>query len=337
MTLLSSENLTSLEICAGGGGQAIGVERAGFHHLALVERKAEACATLRLNRPSWSVIEKDLREFEPERDASIRTVDLLAGGVPCTPYSIAGDKKGAADERDLLPEALRLVEVLRPRAVMLENVKTLALGREFLHVRNHLIETLEELGYDVQINVLDAQNFGVSQTRQRTLIVAVQKGFKKFQWPLGSWELPQTVGEVLQESMQSEGWSGATEWARLANDIAPTIVGGSEKHGGGDLGPERAKQKWAKMAVNGNSTAAQAPGPDFVLQHGVGRGGRKGYPKLTPEQVALLQGFPKEWQFAGSRTARYKQIGNAFPPPVAHAVAASIADALRETPTAEAA
>ncbi|MDF3141598.1 MULTISPECIES: DNA (cytosine-5-)-methyltransferase [unclassified Streptomyces] len=335
--MLSSENLTSLEICAGGGGQAIGVERAGFHHLALVERKAEACATLRLNRPSWSVIQKDLREFEPQRDAGIGTVDLLAGGVPCTPYSIAGAQKGAADERDLLPEALRLVEILLPRAVMLENVKTLARSREFIHVRNHIVETLENLGYEVHIDVLDAQNFGVSQTRQRTLIVAVQKGLKKFQWPIGSWELPYTVGEVLQESMQSGGWPGAAEWASLANDIAPTIVGGSEKHGGGDLGPERAKQKWAKMAVNGNSTAAQVPGPDFVLQHGVGRGGRKGYPKLTPEQVALLQGFPREWQFAGSRTARYKQIGNAFPPPVAHAVAASIADVLRETSTAEAA
>ncbi|WKX09465.1 DNA cytosine methyltransferase [Streptomyces sp. NL15-2K] len=331
MTLLSSENLTSLEICAGGGGQAIGVERAGFRHLALVERKAEACATLRLNRPSWNVIEKDLREFEPERDAGISTVDLLAGGVPCTPYSIAGAQKGAGDERDLLPEALRLIKILRPRAVMLENVKTLARSREFSPVRNQITDTLGNLGYEVQFNVLDAQNFGVPQTRQRTLIVAVREGLKKFQWPMGSWELPQTVGEVLYESMQSGGWPGAAEWARLANDIAPTIVGGSEKHGGGDLGPERAKQRWAELAVNGNSTAAQVPGPDFVLQHNVGRGGRKGYPKLTPEQVALLQGFPEDWQFAGSRTAQYKQIGNAFPPPVAHAVASSIADVLRES------
>lgn len=337
MTLLSSEHLTSLEICAGGGGQALGVERAGFHHLALVEYKAQACATLRLNRPSWSVIEKDLRAFDPQRDASISTVDLLAGGVPCTPYSIAGAQKGAADERDLLPEALRLIEIVRPRAVMLENVKTLARSREFSHVRNHITETLDNLGYEVHIDVLDAQNFGVPQRRQRTLIVAIQKGLQKFQWPLGSWELPHTVGEVLQESMQSGGWQGAAEWARLANDIAPTIVGGSEKHGGGDLGPDRAKQKWAKMAVNGDSTTAKVPGPDFVLRHGVGRGGWKGYPKLTPEQVALLQGFPREWQFAGSRTAQYKQIGNAFPPPVAHAVASSIADVLRDSSAAKAA
>ncbi|MFF0004220.1 DNA cytosine methyltransferase [Streptomyces tibetensis] len=331
--MLSSGSLTSLEICAGGGGQAIGVEQAGFQHVALVEQKAQACQTLRLNRPSWQVVEMDLRNFEPERDAGITSVDLLAGGVPCTPYSIAGHQKGAGDERDLLPEAIRLTKTLRPRALMLENVKTLATGRSFATVRESLIQSLEDLDYDVQFTVLDAQEFGVPQTRLRTLIVAVRKDLKKFQWPLPVWELPQTVGEVLRESMKARGWGGADEWAQLANGIAPTIVGGSDKHGGGDLGPDRAKRRWAQMAVNGDSTAEQVPGPDFVLRHGVGRGGWKGYPKLTPEQAALLQGFPPNWEFAGSRTARYKQIGNAFPPPVACAVASAIAEVLRETPT----
>ncbi|MEU0587373.1 DNA cytosine methyltransferase [Streptomyces sp. NPDC006132] len=330
--MLSSGSLTSLEICAGGGGQALGVEQAGFQHVALVEQKAQACQTLRLNRPSWQVVEMDLRDFEPERDAGVETVDLLAGGVPCTPYSIAGRQKGAGDERDLLPEAIRLTRTLRPRAVMLENVKTLATSRSFAEVRESLIQAFDSLGYDVQVTVLNAQDFGVPQTRLRTLIVAIRKGLKKFQWPLPIWELPQTVGEVLRDSMKARGWEGADEWARLANGIAPTIVGGSDKHGGGDLGPDRAKRRWAEMAVNGDSTAAQVPGPDFVLRHGVGRGGWKGYPKLTPEQAALLQGFPADWKFAGSRTARYKQIGNAFPPPVAYAVASAIADVLCEPP-----
>jgi DNA (cytosine-5)-methyltransferase 1 len=283
------------------------------------------------------VIEMDLRDFEPERDAGITAVDLLAGGVPCTPYSIAGRQKGAGDERDLLPEAIRLTRVLRPRAVMLENVKTLAKAKSFTHVRESLVDELGNLGYEVQINVLDAQDFGVPQTRVRTLVVAVQKGLKKFQWPMPVWELPLTVGEVLRESMKARGWQGADEWARLANRVAPTLVGGSEKHGGGDLGPRRAKRTWAEMAVNGDSTAEQVPGPEFVLRHGVGLGGWKGYPKLTPEQAALLQGFPADWEFAGSRTARYKQIGNAFPPPVAHAVASAIADVLREPPVTQAA
>ncbi|MER6528427.1 DNA cytosine methyltransferase [Streptomyces sp. NPDC001508] len=335
--MLGNETLTSLEICAGGGGQSIGVEQAGFQHVALVERKAEACETLRLNRPSWQVIEKDLRDFEPERDAGLTAVDLLAGGVPCTPYSIAGHQKGSDDERDLLPVALRLAKTLRPRAVLLENVKTLARSRNFAPVRKNITSELENLGYSVDFKVLDAKDFGVSQTRQRTLIVAIRDGREKFQWPMGIWELPRTVGEVLRESMKSRGWPGADEWARLANDIAPTLVGGSEKHGGGDLGPDRAKRRWAELAVNGDSTAELVPGPDFVLRHGIGRGGWKGYPKLTPQQVALLQGFPADWKFAGSRTAQYKQIGNAFPPPVAHAVASSIAEVLREPPAAEAA
>ncbi|MER6080203.1 DNA cytosine methyltransferase [Streptomyces sp. NPDC001833] len=337
MILTSDGMLTSLEICAGGGGQALGVEQAGFHHVALVEYKAEACETLRLNRPGWKVFEKDLREFEPTRDAGVSTVDLLAGGVPCTPYSIAGRQKGADDERDLLPAALQLVQALRPRALMLENVKTLARSKSFALVRQHITNELNSLGYEVHIQVLDAKDYGVSQTRKRTLIVAVQQGLKKFQWPTGDWELPRTVGELLLNSMKSRGWPGADEWARLADDIAPTIVGGSEKHGGGDLGPDRAKRRWAEMAVNGDSTVAEVPGPDFVLQHGVGRGGWKGYPKLTPEQVALLQGFPPDWKFAGSRTAQYKQIGNAFPPPVARAVAAEIARVLLDSPSAAAA
>ncbi|MFF5433854.1 DNA cytosine methyltransferase [Streptomyces griseofuscus] len=335
--MLSDGTLTSLEICAGGGGQALGVERAGFQHVALVERNPRACATLRQNRPSWNVIEKDLREFEPERDANLTTIDLLAGGVPCTPYSIAGHQKGVNDERDLLPVALQLAKDLRPRAVMLENVKTLARDRNFAAVRQYIEDELRTIGYDVQFEVLDAQDFGVPQTRKRTLIVAVQKELKKFHWPMGAWELPPTVGEVLRESMKERGWGGADEWARLAHDIAPTIVGGSEKHGGGDLGPDRAKQRWGQLAVNGDSTTDQVPGPDFALQHNIGRGGWKGYPKLTPEQVALLQGFPADWMFAGSRTARYKQIGNAFPPPVAHAVASAIADVLLGSPAGKAA
>ncbi|MEU9276712.1 DNA cytosine methyltransferase [Streptomyces sp. NPDC048341] len=333
----NDEALTSLEICAGGGGQALGVEQAGFRHVALVEYKAEACETLRLNRPAWKVFEKDLREFKPEQDAGLSSVDLLAGGVPCTPYSIAGQQKGTNDERDLLPTALRLVKILRPRALMLENVKTLAQSKNFATVRQHITNELVALGYEVHIRVLDAKDFGVPQTRKRTLIVAVQQGLRKFQWPTGNWELPQTVGEILLDSMKSRGWPGADEWAHLAGDIAPTIVGGSEKHGGGDLGPDRAKRQWAELAVNGDSTIGEVPGPDFVLQHGVGRGGWKGYPKLTPEQVALLQGFPADWKFAGSRTARYRQIGNAFPPPVAHAVASEIAQVLLDSPQSAAA
>ncbi|MCF3122518.1 DNA (cytosine-5-)-methyltransferase [Streptomyces arenae] len=337
-TLQSGIGLTSVEICAGGGGQAIGLEQAGFQHLALVERNDDACETLRINRPSWHVINKDVRKFDPLRDAGLSHIDLLAGGIPCTPYSTAGKQQGAEDERDLLPQAIHLIEALRPRAVMLENAKSLAKSPKFEGTRRELKGRLRDLGYETSMNVLDAQQFGVSQRRERTVIVAMRGDVtNRFQWPTGLWELPPTVGQLLRESMGSRGWGGAEEWARRANDVAPTLVGGSEKHGGGDLGPDGAKAAWARMAVNGDSTTAEVPGPDFVLRDGVGDNGRKGYPKLTPEQTAMLQGFPSHWQFAGSRTSRYKQIGNAFPPPVAQAVATAIAEALQNPPVDEAA
>ena len=114
--------MTSLEICAGGGGQAIGLEDAGFKHLAVIEIEHAACETLRLNRPQWNVIEDDIRNFSAKR---FKGVDLLAGGVPCPPFSKAGKQLGCSDVRDLFPEAIRLIDECRPRAIMLENVRGL--------------------------------------------------------------------------------------------------------------------------------------------------------------------------------------------------------------------
>lgn len=112
--------LRSIEICAGAGGQALGIEQAGFKHIALVEIDPFACATLRLNRPQWNVIEGDVKTFSA---ALYDNLDLLAGGVPCPPFSIAGKQLGHEDDRDLFPEMLRLARECKPKAVMIENVK----------------------------------------------------------------------------------------------------------------------------------------------------------------------------------------------------------------------
>src|ERR1700676_5421772 len=115
-------SLTSVEICTGAGGQALGLEQAGFDHEVLVEIEPAACATLRLNRPRWNIVEGDVARFSGK---PFKGVDLVAGGVPCPPFSKAGKQLGASDERDLFPEAIRLVDECRPRAVMLENVRGL--------------------------------------------------------------------------------------------------------------------------------------------------------------------------------------------------------------------
>jgi len=139
-----------------------------------------------------------------------------------------------------------------------------------------------------------------------------------FRWPEPEVDTP-TVGEALRPLMAARGWKGATRWARIANGIAPTVVGGSKKHGGPDLGPTRARAQWARLGVDGRGVVAEAPDRDFPVD---------GMPRLTVEMVARIQGFPSDWAFAGRRTAQYRQVGNAFPPPVAAAVAGEIARVL---------
>jgi len=305
---------TSLEMCAGAGGQGLGLEMAGFDHAALVELEPAACATLRVNRPGWNVIEGDLRHFSASR---YRGIDLVAGGVPCPPFSKAGKQLGAEDERDLFPEAIRLVDECRPQAVMLENVRGL-LDAVFDDYRNKVEKQLVKLGYTPGWKLLNASDYGVSQLRPRVVFVGIRKDLASgFSWPEPLKAAPPTVGELLHDLMMANGWRGADRWREQANAIAPTLVGGSKKHGGPDLGPTRAKRAWATLGVDGMGLWDEAPPRDFV-----------GMPRLTPRMTARIQGFPDDWKFAGRKTAAYRQIGNAFPPPVAAAVGRQIFAAL---------
>ncbi|MBX3509413.1 MAG: DNA cytosine methyltransferase [Parvibaculum sp.] len=309
--------LTSIELCAGAGGQALGLEMAGFEHEALVEIDPHCCNTLRHNRPAWKVFEEDLRLFK-ERASDFKGADLVAGGLPCPPFSVAGKQLGAADERNLFPDAIDIIDAIRPRAVMIENVRGF-LDPVFLEYREGLRRQLGKLGYATDWRLLNASGFGVPQLRPRVVIAAIRKEQSDvFVWPSESLHKPKTVGETLADLMAANGWRGAKTWAARANEIAPTIVGGSKKHGGPDLGPTRAKKAWAALGVNGMTIAEQAPDANFA-----------GMPRLTVQMVARLQGFPDDWHFTGRKTAAYRQVGNAFPPPVAQAVAENIAIALQ--------
>lgn len=314
--------LTSVEICTGAGGQALGLERAGYEHLAVVEIDKDACNTLRLNRPSWNVIEGDLRNFSA---SPYKGVDLLAGGVPCPPFSKAGKQLGNLDDRDMFPEAIRLVRECRPKAVMLENVRGL-LDDIFLDYRDHIESQLVRLGYVPSWHLLNASDFGVSQLRPRVVFVALRREYaSEFRPPMPHPRLPKTVGELLVELMAERGWRGAERWKKHANNIAPTLVGGSKKHGGPDLGPTRAKKAWARLGVDAHGIANQAPDPEFV-----------GMPRLTVPMAALVQGF-EDWTIFGKKTAAYRQVGNAFPPPVAFAIGTQIARAITSKKTLSAA
>ncbi len=306
--------LTCVEMCAGAGGQALGLEQAGFAHNALVEIEPQFCSTLRQNRPDWNVIQQDLNAFDGR---PYRGADLLAGGLPCPPFSVAGKQLGAKDERNLFPAALRLVSEIHPRAIMIENVRGF-LDPVFEAYREHLREELKKLGYVTDWRLLNASQFGVPQLRPRVAIVAVRDGLaEQFQWPAVEGREPLSAGETLFDLMASRGWRGAAAWRDGANDIAPTVVGGSKKHGGPDLGPTRAKRAWAALGVDGMGIADEPPADGFT-----------GMPRLTVRMVARLQGFPDSWEFSGRKTAAYRQVGNAFPPPVAAAVAGRIRAAL---------
>lgn len=312
---MTPPKLTSLEICAGAGGQALGLELGGFAHAAAVELDPQACATLRLNRPAWDIRELDVRELSGK---DFRGIDLFAGGVPCPPFSIAGKQLGEDDERDLFPAALRIVEEAKPAAVMLENVAGLSSAR-FADYRKRIIAKLTKLGYELDWQVVNACNFGVPQLRPRFILVAFRAKYSgRFSWPqpIGT---PPTVGEVLGDLMASRGWRGAAKWSLRAKGIAPTLVGGSKKHGGPDVGPTRARLAWHQLGVNGISIADAPPDRGFPVD---------GLPKLTVRMGARVQGFPDDWQFFGKKTAAWRQVGNAFPPPVAQAIGREIASVL---------
>lgn len=317
-----SARFTSLEVCAGAGGQALGLHAAGFRQVACVELDQHACQTLRINRPKWNVIQEDLREWMPA--AALQRVTLLTGGVPCPPFSFAGNQLGRDDERDLFPEMVKLARVLKPEAIMIENVRGL-LGRKFDAYRLELLNEFMDLGYEpcgtgpTGWQLLNASDFGLPQSRRRAILVLMKpEAARHFSWPREEIAVG-TVGEMLEPLMAEGGWERASEWAAKAQGLGPAIVGGSQKHGGADLGPTSAKAAWRRLGIDGMGIADEPPRPGF-----------KGLPRLTVRMAAALQGFPSCWRFSGGKTAAYRQVGNALPPPIAEAVGRSIAAALRE-------
>ncbi|MFF7985371.1 DNA cytosine methyltransferase [Streptomyces sp. NPDC007901] len=381
--------LTSVEICAGAGGQAVGLHNAGFDHLALVEWDPHAVETLRANVGGWpgwgeertrALTPMDVKEFlktDVRKNLSVERgkLDLLAGGVPCPPFSLAGKRLGKDDERDLFPDALNIIEDLMPRAVMIENVRGILEPPEvFIDYRRDILGALGELGYVVpEIKKswsaveqdramrkvwrrIDASNFGVPQLRPRAILVVIHEdelgsSDREFFWPSKVRGKQATVVGELAASMEArcrkywtknkdgerakpgeptgkdvyEEWlSKASRAAEVGRGVAPTLVGGSKKHGGADLGPTRAKRAWEVLGVDGMGVANDPKkcDPERDLFRPAG-------PMLTVEQAALIQGFPQDWKFQGRKTAQYRQVGNAFPPPVAEAIGRAIAAVLR--------
>ena len=180
--------LTCVEICAGAGGQALGLAMAGFVHVALVEYEQEYCNVLKANRPEWNGICADVHKFDGH---PYEGVDLLAGGVPCPPFSVAGKQLGKDDERDLFPEAIRLIREIRPRAVMLENVRGF-LDSGFEEYRDHIFTEIKKLGYVTHIKLLNASEvFSTSSTLSlATVPASLISSVAFFSFSNSSWNCP---------------------------------------------------------------------------------------------------------------------------------------------------
>lgn len=314
--------LRFVDVCSGAGGLALGLEQAGFDPVLLLDNKPVACATLHMNRPQWHVLQMDLLDFVPDEHPHTYDVDLLSAGLPRVKSSATATRVETDEEEQLLKAAVLLAHSIQPRAMIVENVPGLIGAASFEPLRAFVREELEHLGYRLHWFVLNAADFGVPQDRKQGVVVALKERYSDFfRPPLPTVDEHLSVGRALRRSMAARGWSGAEAWAAQATAVAPTLVGGSDNRGGADLGPTGTKNAWARMGVNGGALANEVPGPEVD--------GSPGLIKLTDAQAALLQSFPTDWLFAGRKTARYRQIGHASPPPVGKALGTAVAEALR--------
>ncbi len=322
--------LKAIELCAGAGGMSIGLERAGFEHVALFEYNADAAATLRQNRPDWNVVEADIRniDFKPYRRMKI---DLVAGGVPCQPYSSEGDQQGRNDERDLLLDSARVIAEIRPKMCIIENVEGLLHAKHGDHVAEFL-RRVSKTGYETEINKVRAEDYGIAQERHRVLLIGIRRELAgSFRMPPRFPERRSNLGDALFDLMAENGWTGAREWARLRRDhpvfdrqgnliahgaLASTIV---TRRG---TPQQKEAARWSSKGVNIGGLPAAAPTDAEASTPGY-------LPGLTARMRARLQNFPDDWQFHGGKQSVADQIGNAVPARLAQAVGLAAFAAIR--------
>lgn len=306
------QDLVVLEICAGAGGQKLGLNAAGFKTIAAYEFDKHAAMTLLSHSTSLChrVFQEDIRtvDFTPYRDK----VDLLAGGVPCQPFSEAGYREGENDDRDLFMETVRIVGEVRPRAFFFENVTGFS-KRNADGYRRKLHAAFKKLGYDSQIFHFYGADYGLGQARPRVAFIGFRDGkMRRFKMP----EIQPrecTLVDAIGDLVKANGWKGYDEWVKIANRIAPTLVGGSKSSGKYAYGSNFTRKTWESLGIDSRSLTDQAPGPDH-----------QGLFKLTLRMGARLQGFPDDLEFKGSKMSIKSQIANALPPIMAKLVGLAI-------------
>lgn len=345
-----AEKLPAIELCAGAGGEALGLMAAGFHAEALFDNMKNATETLKTNWPSWNVITRNLNTKKAMKDIN-RILEsgrpaLVAGGVPCQPYSTLGARKGRIDKRELFKTAQHFVREIKPKAFFFENVKGF-LENPHMEWRQELMKEFTALGYHSEIIQLDAQDFGLAQRRKRVAIIGVLQEYKeKLRSPsakLPPSTLSQAVSDLAFPDRSSAKQLADPVWlanrSKAQQDYDAWAACWIKKHGEKSTPTLTASIGYqSKKRQNKSSQVAD------WLQHGIdvtdGRTGQVRLGEVTsidmpiPMTVALakrLQGFPDEWSFAGRhKRDQLKQIGNALPPVMARAVGIILHNALTD-------
>lgn len=310
--------LTSVEICAGAGGQALGLHEAGFRAHAIFEREEDAAATLRQH--FHGEVERVFAEDITRVDFSHYRgrVDLVAGGVPCQPFSTAGQQKGEKDERDLFRRAVEIVDEIQPRAFFFENVQ--GFGRSsYLAYRTELAAAFEAIGYQCRLFPILGSDYGLAQWRPRVAFVGFRDpdAMTRFQPPQAFPGWKSSLSDAIGDLVSANGWKRFEEWKAVADVPCPTIVGGSRKSDKFSFACGYTRKAWELLGIDSTGMDDEAPGPDHP-----------GPFSLTLAMGARIQGFPDGWRFQGSPRQIKSQIGNAFPPAMAKAVGLAIYAAL---------
>lgn len=322
---------TDIELFAGAGGLALGLEQAGFEGLAYVEMNGDACETLRRNRPGWNVIEGDVHEIDfRQYDGQ---VDLVSGGFPCQAFSMAGKRLGFGDIRGtLFAEVIRCANETHPKMLLMENVKGLLShdgGRTFETIRHEV----EKAGYTLQWQVLNASYHGVGQARERIVMIGIRDGLAdriSFEYPEPD-DRQTTLRDALDGVTDSPGVSYSERkakvldlvppggcWVDLPQDIAREYMKSSYNSPGGKRGMAR-RLSWDRPCLTLTTSPSQKQTerchPDETRP-------------LTVREYARVQSFPDDWEFAGGIGSQYRQIGNAVPVEMARRIGVQIVKAL---------
>lgn len=322
---------TDIELFAGAGGLALGLEQAGFDGLAYVEINGDACETLRRNRPEWNVIEGDVHEIDfRQYDGQ---VDLVSGGFPCQAFSMAGKRLGFGDIRGtLFAEIIRCANETHPKMLLMENVKGLLShdgGRTFETIRHEV----EKAGYTLQWKILNASYHGVGQARERIVMIGIRDDLADkiaFEYPKPD-DRQMTLRDALDGVPDSPGVSYSEKkakvldlvppggcWIDLPQDIAREYMKSSYDSPGGKRGMAR-RLSWDRPCLTLTTSPSQKQTerchPDETRP-------------LTVREYARVQSFPDDWEFAGGIGSQYRQIGNAVPVEMARRIGVQIVKAL---------